>query len=358
MEIEVKEVKAKKVKAKKNKGKKLKIENTDSQLKKVAVESKAIQKQGKKKKLMNGNLKPVEVTETKKKNTKSGGMNGNVKDTAVVKKKKKGENKGNEKESIEIEHQEEPNNKGGKRKKLKAHKNKNLGDKKTTAEKKNKENKGDANNGQNTVKAGKRKRDPEDDEKQEFRCPKKKRVIEKYNRTLLIRFPDSLVVKKESQAKAIAGDSAVEIRFPNVPRGQSKGCCYAVFSSVEEAKEMKKTLEEKEVEGEPLHVEYLGDTPLLEKKKQPKPVDPLKLYVGRLPKSIKRDTLAGLFPTASEIKNCKGFPKTPFGHAFIMFKTEEEAKKVFENSKGLKVEDSEVLISYAYLSKELREKKE
>lgn len=172
------------------------------------------------------------------------------------------------------------------------------------------------------------------------------RTSHRDDRTLYVRFPQSLSVREKSYVQPMV-PTAVDIRFPRLSPGNSAKFCYIEFETEEEASVMKDKIEKIEVNGEAFYVDYVGKKSKSFNEKEPRTIDPLRLYVGGLPKEIQYSDMKEIFPTASRIFYRKASHKISQSYAYIIYKTHEEALKVFNATRDLKILGKEVIVIFA-----------
>nr|XP_045604337.1 nucleolar transcription factor 1-B-like [Procambarus clarkii]XP_045604338.1 nucleolar transcription factor 1-B-like [Procambarus clarkii] len=165
-------------------------------------------------------------------------------------------------------------------------------------------------------------------------------------RTLYVRFPKSLKISKGTEVMDLVKE-AIDVRLP---RGSSVNFCthcFLEFKSEEEADRMKGEIAKMKVKDEPFFVDYVGKKSTYCSARQPGPVNPLKLYIGSVPMDTTRDDLKNVFHTSERIDYSKKQKNVRTRFAFITYKTKEEALRVFESSKDLKINGKEVTVMFA-----------
>ncbi|KAK8396757.1 hypothetical protein O3P69_005022 [Scylla paramamosain] len=158
------------------------------------------------------------------------------------------------------------------------------------------------------------------------------RMSHRDERTLYVRFPPSLTLQDKSFLEPLV-PSAVDIRFPRLCH---KHCqvknnfmnpiltalsvyCYIEFETEEEATRIKESLPNIRIKGEAFYADYVGKRSKIYSEKEPRIVDPVRLYVGGLPAGIPASHLKATFPTAARILYKKPSRRVISSHAYIIF---------------------------------------
>lgn len=172
------------------------------------------------------------------------------------------------------------------------------------------------------------------------------RTSHRDERTLYVRFPPSLAVRDKSYLESLV-PSAVDIRFPRLSPGSYAKFCYVEFETEEETIRMKENFADIKIEGDAFYADYVGKKSKAYNEKETRTVDPLRLYVGGLPKGIQAGDIRAVFPTTARMLYRKASHKVSVSHAYLIYDTHEEALSVFKASKGLKILGKEVTVMFA-----------
>ncbi|KAG0702379.1 nucleolin [Chionoecetes opilio] len=127
------------------------------------------------------------------------------------------------------------------------------------------------------------------------------RTSHRDERTLYVRFPPSLCSVRDKAYLETLVPSAVDIRLPRLSPGNYAKFCYIEFDTEEETTRMRETLATIKINGEAFFADYVGKKSKTQSDKEPRTVDPLRLYVGGLPKGIKGEDIRAAFPTAGRM---------------------------------------------------------
>ncbi|KAK8396761.1 hypothetical protein O3P69_005022 [Scylla paramamosain] len=176
------------------------------------------------------------------------------------------------------------------------------------------------------------------------------RMSHRDERTLYVRFPPSLTLQDKSFLEPLV-PSAVDIRFPRLSATSTAKYCYIEFETEEEATRIKESLPNIRIKGEAFYADYVGKRSKIYSEKEPRIVDPVRLYVGGLPAGIPASHLKATFPTAARILYKKPSRRVISSHAYIIFATHKDALRAFESSSDLKILGKEVIVMFATYKK-------
>ncbi|KAK8734682.1 hypothetical protein OTU49_005931, partial [Cherax quadricarinatus] len=165
-------------------------------------------------------------------------------------------------------------------------------------------------------------------------------------RTLYVRFPKSLKVSKGTEVKELVKE-AIDVRLPRCSSINFCSHCFLEFESEEMTDRMKEKISKMKVGDESFYVDYVGKKSTYCRERQPGPVNPLKLYIGRVPMTTTRDDLRKAFRTAAQIDYRRKKKNLRTRFALITYGSQEEALKVFNSSKNLKINGEEVTVMFA-----------
>ncbi|MPC22185.1 nucleolin [Portunus trituberculatus] len=172
------------------------------------------------------------------------------------------------------------------------------------------------------------------------------RTSHRDERTLYVRFPPSLALRDKSFLEPLV-PSAVDIRLPRLSATGTAKFCYMEFETEEEATRIKESMSNIKVEGEAFYADYVGKKSKTYPVKEPKVVDPLRLYVGGLPVGMHVKHLRAAFPTATQVLYKKASRKVTSSHAYLIFASHEDALRAFESSSDLKILAKKVIVMFA-----------
>lgn len=165
-------------------------------------------------------------------------------------------------------------------------------------------------------------------------------------RTLFVRFPKSLRVTSGEQVLNLVKE-AVDVRLPRSCNPNYYSHCLLEFESEDMTERMKEKISKMKVQEHSYYVDYVGKKSDFCSSRVPKPMNPCKLYVGGVHMETTRLDLKNVFPTAMAIEYGKKQKNGTTRFAFITYKKEEDALKVFESSKNLKINGKEVTVMFA-----------
>lgn len=172
------------------------------------------------------------------------------------------------------------------------------------------------------------------------------RTSHRDERTLYVRIPPALEVRDKSLLEPIV-PSAIDIRLPRLSPKSIAKFCYMEFETVEEATRIKEKLPNITINSVAFYADHVGKKAKSYPAKEPRVVDPVRLYVGGLPAGIKASDLRDAFPTATQVLYKKASHRVCSSHAYIIFATHEDALKAFESSSSLKIRGKDVIVMFA-----------
>ncbi|XP_042887577.1 uncharacterized protein LOC122263250 [Penaeus japonicus] len=118
----------------------------------------------------------------------------------------------------------------------------------------------------------------------------------------------------------------------------TKGLIHLEYKSKKEAEKMKDVLQKNKLIKE---VRLASEKVDGKKESTSVNVHPLKLYVTNIPRDVTRLVLKKQFPTASGL-----IVKRKKGYVHVIYKTQEEAAKVFEEAENIQINDVKVTVLY------------
>jgi RNA recognition motif-containing protein len=124
------------------------------------------------------------------------------------------------------------------------------------------------------------------------------------------------------------------------------------FDTLAVANRMRRELAGKLINNEPITVTSVEDayTTVAQFRTN---INPMKLYIDGLPLRTKRQDLRKHFPTAKEVFQSKIMFNT--GKAMAIYKTLEDSRKAFKESRNLKIEGKRITVSYLIVRKGFEE---